>query len=76
VRSTLRAVQTPQVFEKNLYLKALDCAVKNNEPVTDDCKLIENLGEKVSIVIGSETNIKLTTKNDILLAESILSRLK
>ncbi len=76
VRSTLRAVQTPQVFEKNLYLRALDRAVENDEPVTDDCKLIENLGEKVSIVIGSETNIKLTTKNDILLAESVLSRLK
>ncbi len=69
VRSTLRAVQTPQVFEKNLYLRALENAVENNEPVTDDCKLVENLGEKVKIVIGSETNIKLTTKNDIVLAQ-------
>lgn len=72
VRSTLRAVQTPQVFEKNIYLKALEYARKNKEPVTDDCKLVENIGEKIKIVIGSETNIKLTTKNDIKLAKSIL----
>lgn len=72
-RSTLRAVQTPQVFEKKLYLEALDYAEKNKQPVTDDCKLVENIGETVNIVIGSETNIKLTTQNDIVLAESILS---
>ena len=72
VRSTLRAVQTPQVFEKNIYLKALEYAKKNKDPVTDDCKLVENIGEKIKIVIGSETNIKLTTKNDIKLAKSIL----
>lgn len=72
VRSTLRAVQTPQVFEKNLYLRALENAVKNNEPVTDDCKLVESLGEKVQIIIGSETNIKLTTRSDIAVAESFL----
>lgn len=71
-RSTLRAVQTPQVFEKELYLRALDYAESNKQPVTDDCKLVENIGETVSIVIGSETNIKLTTRSDIILAESIL----
>ena len=68
----MRAVQTPQVFEKNLYLKALDFAEENKQPVTDDCKLVENIGEKVNIVIGSETNIKLTTQSDIILAESII----
>ncbi len=72
-RSMLRAVQTPQVFEKELYLKALDYAEKNKQPVTDDCKLVENIGETVNIVIGSETNIKLTTQNDIRIAEAILS---
>lgn len=72
VRSGLRAVQTPQVFEKELYLKALEYADKNKQPVTDDCKLVENIGGKVSIVIGSESNIKLTTKNDIVLANSLV----
>ena len=71
-RSGLRAVQTPQVFEKSLYLKALDYAEKNKQPVTDDCKLVENIGGKVSVVIGSETNIKLTTQSDIVLAKSLV----
>ncbi len=71
-RAVLRAVQTPQVFEKELYLKALEYAERNKQPVTDDCKLVENIGRKVRIVIGSETNIKLTTKSDIKIAEAIL----
>lgn len=69
-RSTLRAVQTPQVFEKELYLKAL--AKGSNKGITDDCQLVESIGEKVKIVIGSEKNIKLTTQDDILIAESFL----
>ena len=69
-RQTLRAVQTPQVFEKDLYLRALSKG--NNEGVTDDCQLVESIGEKVKIVIGSGKNIKLTTLNDILLAEALL----
>ena len=74
VRSELRAVQTPQVFKKELYLKALDFAEKNKQPVTDDCKLVENIGNKVKIVIGNDTNIKLTTKSDIKIAEAIISK--
>lgn len=72
VRSKLRAVQTPQVFEKNLYTKALDYARENNLDFTDDCQLIESIGEKVKVVIGSSYNIKLTTQNDIAIAEYIL----
>lgn len=69
-RSTLRAVQTPQVFEKKLYLKALKEG--SSKGITDDCQLVESIGESVKIVIGSEKNIKLTTQNDILIAESLL----
>lgn len=72
LRSKLRAVQTPQVFEKNLYLNALEKARENKVNFTDDCQLIESIGEKVSVVIGSTSNIKLTTQDDILMAESIL----
>ncbi len=72
VRSKLRAVQTPQVFEKNLYLKALENAKENNLDFTDDCQLIESVGEKVKVVMGSTTNIKLTTQTDIILAENFL----
>ena len=71
-RAALRAVQTPQVFEKALYLKALESAENNSENITDDCMLIESIEEKVYIVNGSEKNIKLTTQNDILLAEVLM----
>lgn len=73
-RGKLRAVQTPQVFEKNLYIKALNHAKENNLDFTDDCQLLESIGEKVKVVIGSQDNIKLTTQNDILTAENILKR--
>ncbi len=72
LRSTLRAAQTPQVFEKSLYLSALD---KNkNADFTDDCALVETVGAKVLLVIGDYTNIKVTTPQDVPLAEGILRR--
>lgn len=74
VRDTLRAVQTPQVFERQLYLRAIKNCVENNLSVTDDCSMVEALGEKVEIVAGSSENIKLTTKTDLLIATSILSQ--
>ena len=73
VRDTLRAVQTPQVFECKLYLRAIDNAVEHNLSVTDDCSMVEALGESVEIVLGSSENIKLTTQTDIIFAEAILS---
>lgn len=72
VRATLRAVQTPQVFEKELYLRAIDNAVEKKLSVTDDCSMVEALDEKVEIVLGSSENIKLTTVTDITFAEAIL----
>ena len=68
LRSQLRAVQTPQVFERDLYMFALE----NAGEFTDDCALIENMGGEVLVVKGSEENIKLTTPVDVILAESIL----
>ncbi len=74
VRDTLRAVQTPQVFERELYLRAIDNAVKKNLSVTDDCSMVEALSEKVEIVLGSDENIKLTTQTDLILAKAILDK--
>lgn len=71
-RAQLRAVQTPQVFEKELYLRAIDNAVESNLSVTDDCSMVEALGEKVEVVEGSTENIKLTVATDILIAKAIL----
>ena len=72
-RAFLRAVQTPQVFEKELYTLALTEA-KDLSAVTDDCSLIENMGGEVQIVTGSAENIKLTTPLDVVIAESILAK--
>ena len=71
-RSTLYAVQTPQVFERELYLRALQNAKDKRLKVTDDCSMVEALGEQVTIALGKYTNIKLTTKTDLLFAEAIL----
>lgn len=72
LRSQLRAVQTPQVFERELYQFALENAGDNAINFTDDCSLIENMGGEVEVVKGNEENIKLTTPIDIIIAEGIL----
>lgn len=72
VRDNLKAVQTPQVFSRELYLRAIDNAVENNLSVTDDCSMVEALGEKVEVVLGSAENIKLTTQTDLIFAQAIL----
>jgi len=75
-RSTMWAVQTPQVFEKELYKRALKNAMENNISVTDDCSMVEALGETVHTVLGNYSNIKLTTPVDITIAEALLSKRK
>lgn len=72
LRSQLRAVQTPQVFERELYEFAIENAGDNAINFTDDCSLIENMGGEVAVVKGSKENIKLTTPLDVVIAESIL----
>lgn len=65
--------QTPQVFEKNILLKAFEKAKKDRFVGTDCSSVVERLGVKVRIIEGSEKNIKITTKEDFKLAEKILS---
>ena len=71
-RSTLRAVQTPQVFDTGLLKAALQDAVENEIPITDDCSAVERLGKVVFLVDGEEENLKITTPVDLILAEAIL----
>ena len=73
-RSAMWAVQTPQVFEKNLYQRAMEHALTYSLTVTDDCSMVESIGERVQVVIGDYANIKLTTPVDIVLAEALLSQ--
>ncbi|MDE5670841.1 MAG: 2-C-methyl-D-erythritol 4-phosphate cytidylyltransferase [Eubacterium sp.] len=73
-RKNLVSIQTPQIFRFDLYKKALAKAVKDNKDYTDDCQLVEKLGEKVYAVLGDYDNIKITTQSDIPLAENILKK--
>ena len=71
-RSTLRAVQTPQVFESGLIRAALQQARERRLELTDDCSGVEALGMKVTLTHGSYENIKITTPIDLVLGEAIL----
>ena len=72
-RSTLRAVQTPQVFSADLLKAALQSALEDGAAVTDDCSAVERLGKVVYLVEGDEENLKITTPMDLIIAEAILA---
>lgn len=71
-RSTLRAVQTPQVFDIDLLRGALEKAEKEELMLTDDCSAVEAIGFSVKLVEGLEQNLKITTPPDLRLAEIYL----
>lgn len=71
-RSLLWEVQTPQVFRKDIIIRA------HNEgkglQATDDAFLVERLGERVKVITGDYSNIKITTQEDLSFAERILEK--
>ncbi|WP_177921536.1 2-C-methyl-D-erythritol 4-phosphate cytidylyltransferase [uncultured Eubacterium sp.] len=71
-RSTLFAVQTPQIFDFELYRNAAQNAREKGLDFTDDCQLVESFNQKVKTVVGSYSNIKITTPDDIVLAENLI----
>lgn len=71
-RANLISIRTPQIFDFKIYQQAAELAKKQGKDFTDDCRLVENLGKKVYAVQGEYTNIKITTPEDIPMAESIL----
>lgn len=71
-RSSLFAVQTPQVFETSAIRSALQAAMTQNLPLTDDCSAAEYAGLQVRLTAGSEENLKITVPSDLVLAEAIL----
>ena len=74
-RATLKAVQTPQVFDFDLLRGALKKAKLDGLAITDDCSAVEAMGMSVKIVEGDEKNIKITTPLDLKIAELILEEL-
>ena len=71
-RAALRAVQTPQVFDAELLRAALQSAIDQELPITDDCSAVELMGKTVYLVEGEETNIKITTPTDLIIASAFL----
>ena len=73
-REGLRAIQTPQVFERRLLEEAHRLAAADGYYGTDDAALLERLGHFVRVAEGSAENIKITAPEDLLLAEQILAK--
>jgi len=73
-RSRLISIYTPQVFETSIYKQAIKKAEADGKDYTDDCQLVESLGERIYVTQGNATNIKLTTPEDITIAEGFLKR--
>ena len=71
-RAKLVSVQTPQGFKREIIMQAYEQAERDNFLGTDDSSLVERLGYKVKIVKSDYKNIKITTPEDILIAEAFL----
>lgn len=71
-RSTLWQIQTPQTFRRELIMKAYMQAKEDGFVGTDDASLAEYSGYPVKVIMGSYRNIKITTKEDLLIGEAFL----
>lgn len=71
-RRKLYITQTPQIFRKDIYVKGINFANDHELDFTDDCQLAEAVGTKVAMTESSYRNIKITTPEDIAVAEILL----
>lgn len=76
MRSTLVAVQTPQIFRASLLKEAYAALAAKPAAVTDDASVVELLGHRVVVAQGRYENIKITTPEDLVLAEHFLEELQ
>jgi 2-C-methyl-D-erythritol 4-phosphate cytidylyltransferase len=72
-RAKLRAVQTPQAFRLELLRQVYAAPEERLRTATDDASLVEDAGGRVAVVAGERTNIKMTSPDDLVLAEAILA---
>jgi len=72
-RQELRRALTPQCFRYDLLRKAYEQADVNDPALTDESALVERIGARVTTVTGNASNIKITTPEDLLLAEALLN---
>ncbi|MEU5714912.1 2-C-methyl-D-erythritol 4-phosphate cytidylyltransferase [Streptomyces sp. NPDC020403] len=74
VRARLRAVQTPQGFDRDTLVRAHASVVVDGDGATDDAGMVERLGSPVVVVPGHEEAFKVTRPLDLVLAEAVLAR--
>ena len=73
-REGLYAVQTPQIFRRELLIKAYQSLFEEKSSITDDVSAVERIGEKVMLVPNEDPNFKITYPMDLPLAEFILRK--
>lgn len=71
-RDTIWLAQTPQAFKYKILTKAYKNAIEKKISGTDDSALVELIGEKIKIIEGRRSNLKITTKEDMAIAETLL----
>lgn len=75
-RRGLVRVQTPQVFQRELFIQANEYALSTggfSDAITDDASLVEAYGREVAVVLSHEANFKITTPRDLRLAEALIA---
>jgi 2-C-methyl-D-erythritol 4-phosphate cytidylyltransferase len=72
-RTSLRLAQTPQAFRLGIFRQALLAAKASGLRATDDATLVEAAGGPVHTIAGSRFNLKITTPEDLALAEAMLA---
>lgn len=73
-RSKLYITQTPQIFKKKHYFEGVNFAVEHDLDFTDDCQLVEAVGVKINMTLSDYKNIKITTPEDMAIAEAIMNQ--
>jgi 2-C-methyl-D-erythritol 4-phosphate cytidylyltransferase len=71
-RSNLRSVQTPQAFKASILLPAMEQPYE--ESFTDEATVVERMGQEIYLVEGEKNNIKITTPEDLLIAEALFKQ--
>jgi 2-C-methyl-D-erythritol 4-phosphate cytidylyltransferase len=74
LRAGLWQAQTPQAFQRALLVDAHNRALRDGIAATDDADLVERIGAIVEVVEGSPMNLKITTRDDLAIAEAIVAR--
>ena len=62
----------PQIFRRGLYRQAAEQAAEHGLDFTDDCQLVESIGQEVYLSMGDYRNMKITTPEDLIIARALL----